>query len=303
MMSTLTGASQQDDRKGRPYIFSSFRRLLMDYPLVSYFVLAFAGTWLLDLPLVLGKDGLGLLAYRVPFPLFVTLFLLSSYAGPTLAAFLVTAACAGKAGVRQFLRRYVQWRVGIHWYLIVLLGYPVVYLLAASIFLGTAPLNALIHHWPLFFTSYLPAILVFPAIITWGEEPGWRGFALPRLQQKYGPLVGSLVLGFLHGIWHLPAFQLPFLTGSSFHVLDFAINTLAIMVITIAWTWVFNNVRGSILIAVLLHAAFNANGALIPRLVPAMPLGGQAGLLALALCTLLIIIFTRGRLSYKPNYD
>ena len=295
-MSTITTPSQ-------PASSSQLKHLISGHPLVAYFVIAFAGTWLTELPLVLGKDGLGLLSYHVPFPLFVALFLLSSYAGPTLGAFLVTAASEGKAGVRHLLRRYLRWRVGLQWYLLVLLGYPAVYLLVASVFLGTAPLNALIHQWPLFFTSYLPAILVFPAIITWGEEPGWRGFALPRLQRQYGPLIGSLILGFLHGIWHLPAFQLPFLSGGPFNILSFAINTLAIMIVTITWTWVFNNTRGSILIAVLLHAAFNANGSLIHQLVPAMPVNGWADLAALLLVTLLIIIFTRGRLGYNPEQN
>jgi len=293
-MSELTTTSQ-------PVTSSPLKRLINDHPLVAYFVLAFTGTWLLYLPVVLGKNtnGLGLLPFTLPCPLFAALVLTSSFAGPTLAAFLVTAVTEGKPGVRHLLRRYVQWRVGIRWYLFVFFGYLVLFLVATSIFLGAAPFSALIQNWPLLFTVYLPAILVFPGIITWGEEPGWRGFALPRLQQRYGPLLGSLILGFLHGVWHLPAYFT--IQLGPFSLLSYATNVLNIMMVTLLWTWVFNNTKGSILLAVLNHAAFNASQALLAVLVPVLPLGGWIEIAALGVVVVLIIIFTKGRLSYKPN--
>ncbi|HEX6477766.1 MAG TPA: CPBP family intramembrane glutamic endopeptidase [Ktedonobacteraceae bacterium] len=296
-MSTITTTSQ-------PASVSPVKRLVKDHPLVAYFVIAYAGTWLLDLPSILGKNGLGLLPFTVPFVLFAVLFVLSSFAGPTLGAFLVTAVTDGKPGVRRFLRRYVQWRVGLQCYLVVLFGYPVVYLLTTSIFLGAAPITALLHNWPLLFTSYLPAILLFPGIITLGEEPGWRGFALPRLQQSYGPFIGSLILGALHGLWHLPIFLIAsFGNGPFVSPFPYLINTLEIMVITLIWTWIFNMAKGSILIAFLNHSAFNACGALFNTLVPAMLLGGRATFYALAIVALLIVILTRGRLGYQPEQN
>lgn len=289
----------------QPMTPSLFKRLISGHPLLAYFVLAFSGTWLFALPAVLGKNGLGLFPFTLPFLLFAVLFVLSSFVGPTLAAFLVTAVTQGKPGVLHLLRRYVQWRVGIRWYLFVFFGYIVLNLLAASLFLGVAPFLAFFQNWPLLFTSYLPAILVFPGIITWGEEPGWRGFALPRLEQKYGPLVGSLILGFLHGVWHLPIFLIAFFFGpfEPSHLLSFATNTLAIMMITLIWTWVFNNTKGSILMAVFNHAAFNATGTLIAFLVPAPLLGGWLGNAALGVLAVLLLIFTKGRLSYNPKQN
>ena len=124
------------------------RLLLARHPLVAYFVLAFAGTWLVELPIVLGKDGLGIFSYSVPLPIYIVLFLICSFTGPTLSAILVTAALEGRAGVKAFLRRYLQWRVGVKWYLIVILGTPLVYLLAASIWQGIAPFQAVLSNWP-----------------------------------------------------------------------------------------------------------------------------------------------------------
>ena len=295
-MSTIITTSQSETS-------SLLKRLIRGQPLVSYFVIAFAGTWLLYLPVVLGKNtnALGLLPYTLPLLLFAALVLPATFAGPTLAAFLVTAVTEGKPGVRHLLLRYVQWRVGIRWYLFVFFGYLVLFLVATSIFLGAAPFSALIQNWPLLFTVYLPAIVVFPGIITWGEEPGWRGFALPRLQYRYGPLLGSLILGFLHGVWHLPAF-FTFQLGP-FSLLSYATNILNIMMFTFIWTWVFNSAKGSILIAFLNHSAFNASGSLFVLLVPVMPFGGRIVVYALAIVALLVIVFTRGRLGYQAEQN
>src|SRR5215467_10513283 len=104
-MSTITTTSQSAS-------VSPMKRLIKDHPLAAYFVIAFTGTWLLDLPSMLGKNGLGLFPFTVPFVLFAVLFVLSAFAGPTLGSIVVTAITEGKPGVRQFLHRYVQWRVG-----------------------------------------------------------------------------------------------------------------------------------------------------------------------------------------------
>jgi membrane protease YdiL (CAAX protease family) len=220
----------------------SVSRVLVRHPLVSFFVLAFAGTWLCLAPMVLGQDGLRLLPYSVPFGLYVALFLASSFTGPTLAALVVTAAQEGKPGVRAFLRRYGQWRVDVRWYLLMLFGFPAIYFSAAIIWMGVEPLQALVRQWHLFFTVYLAGVLIFPGLIQWGEEPGWRGFAQTHLQRRSGALPASLVVGFLHGIWHLPNHLLivgPPAAGP-FNLTSFAVNTALVMVLTLLFTWIFN---------------------------------------------------------------
>ncbi|NLF78118.1 MAG: hypothetical protein GX573_20690, partial [Chloroflexi bacterium] len=122
-----------------PVSTTGIKRLMAEHPVTSFFAIALIGTWLFQLPMILSSDGLGLLPYQVPFPIFVVLFLLSTFAGPTLGAVVVTDALEGRAGVRRFFRRYVQWRVGILPYLIVLFGYPLLWLAAVSSQLGLAP--------------------------------------------------------------------------------------------------------------------------------------------------------------------
>src|SRR5262245_4282712 len=104
--------------------FDTVKLLVVRHPLTAFFTLAYAGSWLLEVPLLLSKDGFGLLPYTPPLVVYAILFLLPTYAGPTLGAILVTAALEGKAGVRHFFRRYAQWRVGLRWYLVILIGYP-----------------------------------------------------------------------------------------------------------------------------------------------------------------------------------
>src|SRR5438876_5903585 len=144
VMTTIATTSQ-------PATSSSIKRLLTDHPLVAYFVIAFTGAWIVFLPLLLARNGLGLLPFSLPVVPFQTI---AAFAGPTLAAFIVTAATSGKAGLRQLLCRIVQWRVGVGWYLLALLGYPLIYVGSGIITLGIASLPTLLAQWSLFFTVY-----------------------------------------------------------------------------------------------------------------------------------------------------
>jgi uncharacterized protein len=284
---------------------SSARRLLAQHPLLAYFGIAFAGTWSLLFVPVLAQNGLGVLPFLVPDIAMLLLFITTTLAGPTLGAIVVTAASGGRPGLRHFFRRYVQLRVGLRWYLLILLGYPLIGLLAASAYFGLAPFQTALEQWPVIFTAYLPATLIFMIFPALGEEPGWRGFALPRLQRQYGPLLGSLILGLLHMVWHLPVF---FMTEGQmamgpFNAGAFVYKILTSMVLAVIWTWVFNNARGSIFMALVLHGTNNAIGVLIQGWGPQFSTAAVSSLgdILLAICALLIIVFTRGRLSYTPG--
>src|SRR5690349_7963489 len=134
--SALAGAAAQTTSEPR-------RSFLARHPLIGYFVLAYAGTWLTLLPVVLSQNGIGVLPYSMPFLLFAVLFVLSGLTGPTLSAFIMTAVTEGRTGVRQLRRRYVQWKVGPQWYLIVLFGFVLLNLVALTFALGATPWEAL----------------------------------------------------------------------------------------------------------------------------------------------------------------
>jgi membrane protease YdiL (CAAX protease family) len=298
-----------------PEVSSPLKRLITRHPLIAFFVIAFAGEWIVFLPLVLSQNGQGLLPYTLPalgpIPAAYWFTVLASIAGPTLASFTVTAMTGGTAGVRQLLRRYVLWRVGLRWYLLVLLGVPLIQLACASIFLGIAPLTAFIQEWPLYFTTFLPNILIITFAVQIWEEGGWSGYAVPNLQKRFGALRAALILGALWGLFHLPVFLVP---GQIFDqrvglitiIIQLVLTMIAGVLIRIIMNWVFNNTKGSILIAIFFHSsldASNGGSAYITHLLPTSQLGvyGLATLLVPLVAAVLLLIFTKGRLSYKPD--
>src|SRR5678815_2001893 len=100
----------------------SIRAGVRRHPLLAYFVLAFVGTWVCFSPITLSQRGLGILPVELSDAVVFILYFLATYTGPFLAAFLVTRIVDGGAGVRALLRRLVQWRIGVQWYLILLLS-------------------------------------------------------------------------------------------------------------------------------------------------------------------------------------
>jgi membrane protease YdiL (CAAX protease family) len=279
-------------------------QLLRRYPLASYFLLAFSFTWAYELTV-----------YRTLLPpnynLFTALLDLGFTLGPTLAALLVIASTQGQAGIRQVLRRCTLWRVGIAWYSVAFLAAPALVLIvvlllpgALSVFSPPAP-----SFWLTVPLIYLLFLVAEGAL---GEEPGWRGFALPRLQQRLGPLGGTLLLGALWGLWHLPMFFIPGSdwyalsivgTGVAGHLTAFIAFCVWVTAMSIVITWVFNNTRGSMLLAMFMHVSNNAATFVILTLFPLSPDKVSLLLPGLVLgwvvAALFVIAATRGRLSYQ----
>ncbi len=294
---------------------SLLKRMVIDHPLVAFFVVAFVGGWIILLPTVLFESGFGLIPIDIPAPAVMLSFIPAAMAGPALGAFVVTRMVEGKEGTRQLLRRRIlRWRVGIHWYLIAIFGVPIVYFVASSFVLGAAPLDALIEKWPFLFTSYLPKVVMVFLIVSLWEEIGWMGFALPRLQDRYGPLVASVVLGVLWALWHLPAyFNSTQVVEDKVGLgdLDRLLYLLPLLILLatstrIVMSWLFNVAMGSVIVVTLFHAAFNiSNNELVTAFMPQMKsmfannewMYAVSGVLALVL-----IVFTKGRLSYKAEH-
>jgi membrane protease YdiL (CAAX protease family) len=265
-------------------------------PVLAYALLAYAVSWLLWVPYYLSPAGLGLLPVALPGLVAV----LGQY-GPTVAAFALTAATGGGAAVRRLRRRYGQWRVHAGWYLLAVLGPLALLGLTLVGWVGAAPLaGALGPDGPSLLLEYLLSVLVLKLVFggALGEEAGWRGFALPRLQARYGALGGSLVLGALWAGWHAPHYLDPARVAQN-PPLPFAVGIVALAVV---FTWVYNRTGGSLLLAILLHSAINSAPPAVRDLVPDLSDGAFFALLVAGYVAVagLTIAATRGRLGYHP---
>jgi uncharacterized protein len=241
--------------------------LVKRHPIITFFVLAYALSWL-------GWPMWALGLYPTPVFSF----------GPFLAALAVLAITHGKSGVGGLLRRMVCWRVGLEWYAVALL-LPAGLALAATVLnvlLGAqAPSSAELGGWtgllPLFFI-----LLLIPGLGGAWEEPGWRGYALPRLQTGRSALFASLILGVLIVGWHLPL-----MVVGQVHYSDIVL----IMGAVVIFNWVFNNTNGSVLIIMLMHAMNNTiSGSFFSPMFSGADSVRQSWLLAVVWCVVAIVV-------------
>ena len=218
-------------------------RSIRRYPLVTFFLLAFAITWVVWVPRAAGAP-LGVVGQA------------STWA-PAIAALLAAALTGGREALGDLGSRLVRWRVGWQWYLVVILGPAVFSLVVAAVYmmLGGSWSEAA----PSTFRE-IPLLLlpIFLLILTLtdglGEELAWRGFALPRLLSRYNALAASLILGVIWGVWHLP---LVWTEGATLYQQSLWLFLVDITAKSVLFTWVFLHSRGSVLIAMLFHGATN----------------------------------------------
>jgi membrane protease YdiL (CAAX protease family) len=286
----------------------SLQQIMREHPLFFFFLLSYGFSWIISLPYLLSVWGILSGDYTLA-------LYLKQWLGPALAAVIMTRISGEKMGMVRLRHRIRQWRVHWIWYLFILLGIPALILLGIIILRGTFVdfqvfpprilMNYPMYFVGIFFATGLP------------EEIGWRGFALPRMQRRYGSLRGSVLLGVLWAFWHLLSFFLPSHGGGpnvSFAaiLINFLVFSLMVVALTVIFTWVFNHTQGSIFIASLVHTAIN-----VPQLAWAplfFEVGlfnstagelalNQAYLIGFGMFALLLLILTPGRLGYQPTQE
>src|SRR5215203_5922532 len=201
--------------------------LVKRHSIITFFVLTYALSWIIESPLVFLTDSVTATQGLV-------LVMLASNV-PSVVAIVLTAIVFGRGALRKLLGRLLIWRVNPLWYLVVFLG-PV------ALLGGTIALNTLLGRPAL--SLGIPSLLGLVIMLAFmivpgsalGEEIGWRGYALPRLQAGRSSLSASLILGVIWGFYHLPLF----FTGQAFRsptiLVPFLISTIALSIIL---TWVY----------------------------------------------------------------
>lgn len=214
-----------------------------------FFLIAIAFTWLFQLPRVLDSRGM---IHSPPSLSSVAMYI--SQLGPFVAAFLLTYITDGGGGVARLLKRGWSTDFGRIWWIPTLLLLPAMEGLAVSLaaLFGGEPLPelALLARPESYARSFL--FLLYLAAL---EEYGWRGYALDRLQQRWGALSSSLILAAFWGPWHLLQW---FMGGTYRSDVPFFAFWYGIVMESILFTWLYNNTRTSLLPVILFHALMNA---------------------------------------------
>lgn len=216
----------------------------------AFFLLAYALSWCAFIPLALQAQGI---ISGVP----AWLHLVGAF-GPLVSAWVVTGATRGRAGVTELRQRVTRWRIGWPWFLIALLS-PVVVFLLATLVSGVATGNwATLKQFGAI--AELPGVSGFAGWLIWivtfglGEETGWRGFALPRMQNRFSARKAALVVGLWWAAWHIPVFFYNY-EFSLFGVVAFLMGILSGSALL---TWLYNSTGGSVLATILWHGSYNA---------------------------------------------
>lgn len=219
-------------------------------PLLWFFALAYGWTWTDWIALGLADQRVNVGPVPSHFP---GLF------GPMVAAFVITTVVSGRSGTIDLAHRMLRWRVPVRWYVVALS--PLVFGaigLCVMVVRGESP-PALSEFGRMGGAPTLHPLLLFLALIVlngYAEEVGWRGFALPRLQERRGPLVASIILAVPWAIWHVPSF---FILESyrDMNALMFVGFFFGIACGSIVLTWIYNATGSSIFMLALYHAGLN----------------------------------------------
>lgn len=215
---------------------SRWREWVHSSPVAAFFLLAFLISWSIwgaaRVLLPGAGPGLRVAVHTV------------GLCGPTVAALVLTGLLYGRRAVVDLLKRIARWRVGIGWYLFALLSTLIIGLTAIGVqtLAGgiTPPMNQLV---------LARALLPLPAGLP--EEYGWRGFALPHLMKKCSALTASLIIALFWVAWHIPVS--PALRSASF----MGLFLLEVIPLSVLFSWLYINSRGSILVVVLYHLVAN----------------------------------------------
>jgi uncharacterized protein len=251
--------------------------------ILTYFALTFAWSW-----------GIGIAASGIAKTapvLNAALMMVAGY-GPSVAGLAVVVAFSPRtekgAGLRAWLVRCLNWRVGWKYYAFAFCLPPALMVIALglhSLLGGPMPKLVSVDHIPLAILNFGLVFLVGGPL---GEEFGWRGYALPALAAKLNWRLASLIIGAVWGLWHLPLFLMATTLQSQMHIAVFMLNILAGSVV---FAWLAERTRQSVIPALVLHTSLNGwTGILgiVPTAETGRPYLLVTGLLVLVALVLLL---------------
>ncbi len=240
------------------------RSSINKYPITSFVVINYLISWTFLYPcyqlIMNAEDG--------EFPLLALIGFIGAY-GPSIAALIIVGTQNGVKGIKDLFRKFLIWKVKPLWYISILILPLFIYGLSIALVAGNTVIGDP-DYWA-FWKSIAPFYLLALPFGPLGEELGWRGYLLPELLKKYDIWQSSFILGIIWTVWHTASFTFPGAAIPS--VLEVSLWTLFLYLLnilseTLLMTYFFLKTKGSVLIAVILHASFNACSNIILTAVP-----------------------------------
>ena len=263
---------------------------LKKYSLLYFIVLSYALHFIL----------LNVMMSRLPTFSFFIAYILAAWS-PNLSAFIVLRFIIKDGpSIHELLEGWTKWKVNVSWYIVAFLPLAIgvistgIYYLAG----GTAP------EFPSSASTYLMGLLMCIITGATGEELGWRGFALPRIQSEYGSLSSSILLGVIWAGWHIPYWPIP---GwfAKMQSIPFAAFTLQSIAKSVIMTWIYSNTNGSVLLASLFHLVLNYS--LFLGLLPDSPLPIEPIIIStiiwIVFAVMVVLNFGSSTFSRKSNSE
>jgi membrane protease YdiL (CAAX protease family) len=227
--------------------------------------------------------------------------------GAGLAAFLVTAALSGRAGVADLTRRSVRWRVPVLWYLIALLSVPVGATLISLVIYGPQALATPAGGWPRALAEVAAVFVLQLVLFQLAEEIGFTGFLQHHWQDRYHPLKLTLYVALLWAVWHMPDHFAEEGWGVEALIsapVVFAIEVVSLFFARALFVWFYNRTGSSVLLVAIFHASFDAA---INQLSEVVPASNTARFLIFSAVIILfaatVIIATKGRLGRHADAE
>jgi len=242
-----------------------------EHPVAAFFIGAYAFTWIVSAPALFMEES---------WTAWILIYIGSF--GPPVSAAVITWLRGDD--VRAWARQIIRWRVGWPWW-VAAFGLPVAIVAVTTVVLvvigGPVDLDQ-----PLQSPVLIAIVFLFGLTVSGGlnEEPGWRGFAQPYLNDRYSALTASLIIGVVWAGWHLPYFVIPITPHSGFTLANQIGWVVGILLLSVILGWGYNN-TGSVLIVMVLHAMANTADILLPLAQDTLVVDGAINETAIATVT------------------
>ncbi|MFX0181171.1 MAG: type II CAAX prenyl endopeptidase Rce1 family protein [Candidatus Hodarchaeota archaeon] len=226
------------------------KQIKTSYSIIFYFVLSYIIFWGLGYFFGLLFRGILNESYNIAIKIIVYILLLLPGAGPFLSALIVIRITEGKIGLKKFFRHFIKIKVKFYWYLIVFLFPIIAYIIPklCLLLMGNTIQEVFIDN----ISWNISWIVIFGLSIAGiQEEPGWRGYAVPKLNLKFNPIITSFIIGILWAFWHFNFYWSGVRSMSSFPEFLFLVTILSFI-----YTWIYINTE-SIFLVIIFHAMHN----------------------------------------------